>query len=312
MPVLVFLVLLYACYWVVRAILTAVVPHRQVSAPRAMLAEQPPPLSGAATEPGARFRAASPPNPPGWPAPPSRGGTWPHGGLHPHDPDRDVLVLGPPRARLAQWVGSLVGSALVTLTVCLVMVVLNGFRAAAEPQLWAIAWWTQYAWLVTVSLAGAWAVLTASKFWEGRPGDAMTRRFLLMVVGLGLGLVAFWATRWYTVELTHDKHFMQLLSFQAHRTLSPADGWPEAKYYLASFGMLLLVARWWRQADPVRGARMGLWPIVACVVLAALVADIWGFPQPWLPMIACCMSVAVQLASPWVHPRDRRWRSPSA
>jgi hypothetical protein len=30
------------------------------------------------------------------------------------------------------------------------------------------------------------------------------------------------------------------------------------------------------------------------------------FPQPWLPMAACAVSVAVQLASPWIHPRQRQ------
>jgi hypothetical protein len=310
-PVLVFLLVLYACYWLVRAILTAVVPRRPT--PPLIRAERVSPFSGAPTEPGVRPGATPPSAPPGWPAAPTRGGAWPHAVPRPHDPERDLLVLGPPRKRFAEWIGSLLGSALVTLTVCLVMLVLNGFReGASQAQLWGLTWWGQYAWLVTVSLASAWAVLTVSKFWEGRPGEAMPRRFILMVVGLGLGLLAFWTTSWYAIELTHDKHFMQLASFQAHRALGPKDGWPEAKYYLASFGMLLLVVRWWRQADPGRGARMSLWSIVVCVLLATLAADIWGFPQPWLPMVACAVSVAVQLASPWIPPQQRRWRSPSA
>jgi len=276
-------------------------------------AERTSPFSAAPTEPGVHPAATPLQAPPPWPVAPSRRGTWPHGGPRPHDPERDLLVLAPPRQRIAQWVGSLVGSALVTLTMCLVMLVLNGFRdGALQPQLWGLTWWGQYAWLVTVSLAGAWALLTVSKFWEGKPGEAMPRRFILMVMGLGLGLFAFWTTSWLAIDVTHDKHFMQLLNFQDHRALGPADGWPEAKYYLASFGMLLLVVRWWRQADPARGARMSLWAILVCVFLAALVADIWGFPQPWLPMVACSMSVAVQLASPWIPPRQRRWQNPSA
>ena len=49
----------------------------------------------------------------------------------------------------------------------------------------------QFAWLVLVSIAGAWSVLIPSKFWEGTRGDAMLRRFILMVIGLGLGALAF-------------------------------------------------------------------------------------------------------------------------
>ena len=36
-----------------------------------------------------------------------------------------------------------------------------------------------------------------------------------------------------------------------------------------------------------------------------LVAGLWLFPQTWLMMVACATSVAVQLASPWMHPRRR-------
>ncbi len=309
MSVLIFLILLYASYWVVRAILTAFSPRWRAAAPPAQ-----PGLRGSpATAEGLGPAATPSPTTAAWTPGHPRGGVRQHSGPRFRDAENDVLVLGSPRERLAQWIGSLVGGALVTLTVCLVMLVLNGFRdTASEPQLWGMTWWGQYAWLVAVSLAGAWAVLTASKFWEGRPGDAMFRRFVLMVVGLGLGLAAFGATSWFAVELTHDKQFMQLANLRAHQPLLPADGWPAVKYYLAAFATLFAVVRWWRQADPARGARMSLWAIIVSVFMAALVADLWGFPQPWLPMVACSVSVAVQLASTWIHPRERRWQGPSA
>jgi hypothetical protein len=236
-----------------------------------------------------------------------RGGPSFHGG------ENDVLVLGSRRERLAQWVGALVGGALVTLTMCLVMLVLNGFRdTASQPQLWSLAWWSHYGWLAAVSLACAWTVLTVSKFWEGRPGDAMFRRFVLMVVGLGLGLLAFGATSYFATDLAHDHRFLQILTIRPHRGLSPGDDWETTKYYLAAFGTLFFAVRWWRLADPARNVRMGFWAIIVCVFAAGLAADLWGFPQPWLPMVACSVSVAVQLVSPWVHPRERRWERQGA
>ena len=84
-----------------------------------------------------------------------------------------------------------------------------------------------------------------------------------------------------------------------------------AKYYLAAFGSLFLVIRWWRQADPVRSTRLSLWSLFVCVFLSGVIANVWGFPQPWLLMIAASISVAVQLASTWIHPRERRWQSQS-
>jgi len=196
---------------------------------------------------------------------------------------------------------------------CLIMLVLNSFRdPASESQLWGATWWAQYSWLVMVSLACTWAVLTVSKFWEGRSGDAMMRRFVLMVVGLALGMAAFGATSYFATDLAHDHRFMQILNLRPHRSLSPTDGWPMAKYSLAAFATVFFVIRWWRQADPIRNVRMSLWSIIVCVFLAALAADLWGFPQPWLPMIACSVSVAVQLTSLWIQPRQRRWQGPLA
>ena len=72
--------------------------------------------------------------------------------------------------------------------------------------------------------------------------------------------------------------------------------------FLAYFGFLFVLLRWWRQADPVRSARLSLWA-TACTVLVAWVLNLfWPFPQPWGIMVAATMSIAVQLASPWVGP----------
>jgi hypothetical protein len=317
MPVLVFLLLLYACYWVVRAVLTAFAPPQRAGGP-SLAAPPPSPAVGlrgpgdAGEQPVLARAAALPPTGAWDAAAPPHPGAWRRHRLPPHDREADVLVLGSPRERAAQLIGSLIGGALVTLVMCLVIMVLNSFREnAPEAALWGWQWWAQYAWLVTVSLAATWAVLIPSKFWEGRPGDAMLRRFLFMVVGLGLGLVALWATGWFTLDLPHDKH-LELLMLQKGRPLHLASGWQVAQYYLAAFGTLFLVIRWWRLADPGRTARLSLWSLFVCVFLAAVIADIWGFPQPWLPMAACSVSVAVQLAGTWIHPRDRRWQSPPA
>jgi len=299
-PALVFLVALYACYWVIRALLTAFLPQRKYTpAPAAAMQAARPWDEGPA-----------PATPPPAPAAVVHRGKWQRRRLRGHDAEADVLLLGPPRVRVAQLFGSLLGASLVALTMCLVVLVLSGFgENAAEMQLWGWQWWAQYAWLAAVSMAGTWSVLIVSKLWEGRPGDAMLRRFILMVIGLGVGLAAFASTSWFNITLPHDSHFLQIVNFRKHLNLTAADGWPMAKYYLAAFGTLFLLVRWWRLADPARTTRMSLWAMIVCAFLAAMIGDAWGFPQPWLPMIACSIAVAVQLASPWIHPRDRRWQS---
>ena len=51
----------------------------------------------------------------------------------------------------------------------------------------------QYAWLTMVSVLGSWAILIPAKFWEGTQGDAILRRVVLLIVGLGVGGAAYLA-----------------------------------------------------------------------------------------------------------------------
>jgi hypothetical protein len=75
--------------------------------------------------------------------------------------------------------------------------------------------------------------------------------------------------------------------------------------YMAVFGTLLLVVRWWKQTDPLRPSRISLWSMIVCLIAATVVTGVWKFPQPWLIMTAGTMSVSLQIASPWVRPHDR-------
>ena len=85
------------------------------------------------------------------------------------------------------------------------------------------------------------------------------------------------------------------------------DGRPLMMAYMACFGTMFFVMRWWRQADPLRRVRLSLWALFLSVAAAAIVAQAWQFPQPWLPMVAGTMSVAIQLASPWRRTGKRKW-----
>jgi hypothetical protein len=287
LPLLVFALVVYGIYYLLRAMVLAFRPRRS-------LPVAPPPPT-AVVQSGVQADAGSVA---------ARPGTSPVA-AHRADPNRwrqqesplEALVLKPTRQRAAELLGSLVGSALVALTMALVMVILNGFRASIpRPE--------QIAWLAILSVAGAWAVLIPSKFWEGSRGEPMLRRFILMVIGLGLGLLAAELAAFLHVSLPYDPNLVSG-RYELPGTFYQ-DGTPQALAYMACFGTLFLVVRWWRQADPLRSTRMSLWSMVFCVLVAWLTAALWLFPQPWLLMVACAMSVSVQLASPWVHPRQRR------
>ncbi len=209
-----------------------------------------------------------------------------------------ALLVKSRKERLTELVGSMLAGSLVAMAMCIVMVLLMSYRGTTpRPE--------QCAWLVLVSIAGTWAVLVPSKFWEGTRGEPMLRRFILMVVGLGLGAVAFGTATMLLVSLPPGAGFPKPPNYQLPPSFYAGDGRPLAMAYLACFGTLFLVIRWWRQADPLRSSRLSLWSLLISVVLAGIVAGVWHFPQPWLVMVAGVISVSVQLASPWMSPQKR-------
>jgi len=277
------LLVAYAFYWAIRCVLLSCRPQQ---VPPGV-----PPIHSAEPRPASPLAAP---------------GRWGHAAGHvrrwrPHEKAADVLVLKPPRERLAELLGSLLGSTIVAATICLVMVMLNGLRGGSPPMPMP----EQFAWLVLVSIAGSWAVLIPSKFWEGVKGDAMSRRFTLMVAGLGVGALAFGAAWLLMVDLPYDKDLVSghTVNFSA---AFYQNGTPMLLAHMACFGTLFLAIRWWRLADPLRTTRMSLWSLAFCVAVAWLVGSLWQYPQPWLMMTACAMAAAIQLSAPWLHPRRRR------
>jgi len=198
-------------------------------------------------------------------------------------------VVKPARQRVTELLGSMLAGALIALVMCLVMLILNNFRGIVlGPE--------HYGWLAMVSIAGIWSVMIPSKFWEGTEGEAALRRFILMVVGMGIGAGASLAAAAFLVEPPLDQWTPQT-AWRFPPTFYDVDGTPRMLAHVAAFGTMFLLIRWWRQTDPRRSTRLSLWSILFCTVVAGLVALGWHFPLAWLTMVAAVMSVSIQLAS---------------
>ena len=215
----------------------------------------------------------------------------------PSKPPVPVFVVKPPLVRARELVGSLLVAAAATAAMCVVtmLIAAHSNNSPVQPG--------QCAWLFLVSLAGSWVVLVAGKFWEGSEGEPMLRRFLLMTIGLGLGLAACAAADAFHAVLPADADLSRHTPFPSGLKLAGDfyhDGQPLVMAHMAAFAALLALVRWWRQSDPLRSARLSLVSLIVTVVAAHIVASVLQFPEPWLMMVAGCMSVAVQLASPWV------------
>ena len=116
------------------------------------------------------------------------------------EPAVPAFVIKPLAVRATDLIGSLLVAAAVTAAMCVVMLLIAAYRGMPLQI-------EQCAWLYLVSLAGAWLVLTAAKFWEGSRGERMLRHFILMILGLGLGLVAFGVADVFLVRLPSDHGF---------------------------------------------------------------------------------------------------------
>lgn len=301
----------YACYFTVRAVVLGHQARRAArpGGPAGVLGAVQPagstPQAGQGEHPIAAFRETGSGHAPG------QRPRWAPRRLGRREQLVEALLSKPPRQRLAELFGSLIGGALVALVMALVMLLAYSFRESAPGAMepWGLAHWTRFAWLAGVIIAGAWSILIPSKFWEGTEGDAMLRRFILMVVGLGVGLLAFAALDFLNAQLPHEPRLEMFPSrVRLSRDLGPGAIWPAAKYSVAAFGALFFLVRWWRLADPLRLTRLSLWSLMVCGLLAWVIADCCGFPQPWLPMAACGIAVSVQLSSPWQHPHPYRLR----
>ena len=113
------------------------------------------------------------------------------------EPAMPAFVVKPLAVRATDLIGSLLVAAAVTAAMCVVMLLIEAYRGMPLQI-------EQCAWLYLVSLAGAWLVLIAAKFWEGSQGERMLRHFILMIVGFGLGLAAFGVAEVFLVRLASD------------------------------------------------------------------------------------------------------------
>ncbi|MES1213862.1 MAG: hypothetical protein ABUL64_04670, partial [Singulisphaera sp.] len=171
--------------------------------------------------------------------------------------------------------------------------------------------YSEYAWLGLCGALGAWSVLIPAKLWEGRNGDPVLRRFVMLGLGLLFGLIAFeTGPRLLKVVLENEVHVPHV-SIDG-RGAYGVDGQPEVMGYLAYFGFLFLLLRWWKQADPLRNSRLSLWALGVTVFWSWALCTFWPFPQPWGMMMAGTISLAVQLGSPWIEPQNRVVRAVAA
>jgi hypothetical protein len=129
----------------------------------------------------------------------------------------------------------------------------------------------------------------------------------MLAIGLAVGAAAYTIQSTLLVHLNYEMFHDGWHGRRSWQGFYGLDGAPMIYAFLTYFGFVFLVPRWWRQANPLRHARLSVWSTAVVVFWAGIANMIWPFPQPWGFMLAATISIAVQMASVWI-PRASRGR----
>lgn len=204
------------------------------------------------------------------------------------------------RDEAEKLLGSFLIAVPVTVVMNLIMLLPLGYRQREvfAPEL--------VAWLMAVSILAAWMVLATSSICRAMRIDPVLTRFLFMVGGLLLGVGAWALAAYLDIKLPLDPQFTELPDYRLPSAFYNAEGQPQLAAFLAAFGSLFLVLRWWRYVQEDRPSRLSVVVTAWCGLVGWLIAALWAFPQPWLLMIACATAVTVQLSSGWSPKSEAR------
>lgn len=221
---------------------------------------------------------------------------------------RAELSRRPLRLRVMELFGSMLASSAVAAIAVLILALLRSFQQDI-PSL------PQAAWVYSVAVFASWSILIAGKFWEDREGDTALRRFIMLVVGLLLGVLGFTLMKFFLADLPFDPRGFRAMSGNLRLPWSVPSGFydggePMLPAMIAVFGTLFFILRWWRLCDPMRSQRVTIGSLIIAAVASAVVATVWEFPLHWLMMPAVATSLTVQMAAPWFTPLLKRESQP--
>ena len=213
---------------------------------------------------------------------------------------RQILCMKTAGDRVGELTGSMLSAAAIAAVLTVVLAAINGESLdGSANSLSGPAW----LWLTTT--LGSWIVLAAGKFFERSSGEAVRRRFAMLVAGLALGLVAFAGCQFLMVDLHDGVVARDFVSHGIADRMYSANGQPEVAAFLAYFGAVFLTVGWWKQTDPLRSSRLKIGPILTTLLAAWVWWLLFGFPQPWGFMVAAAISITAQLSAPWLSTQER-------
>ena len=217
----------------------------------------------------------------------------------------------PFRDKAGGYIVSLLGSAIVCALLSLGALIFNPDMRAVDLQ----AFWL---WMSVTTTLGSWAVISITRFSEGRFEDQVPMRTLMAGGGLLLGTVAFGLGHALMIGVPdiqdfgvdpNDTMFHELLDVpRTSHTAWHAPNMAHVEFVssVVYFAMLFGLLRWWRLSEITREKRLSLWGTAIVVAAAFFLHLVCWYPQPGGIAVAATIAVATQLTSPWLRPSQRR------
>ena len=213
---------------------------------------------------------------------------------------RDVFVSGRTWTQRAQeLVFSMLLSTLVVGVLSVLMLVVGSTGVDSK----FFGWAPMLCWMGTTSVLGTWILLIIGKLFETRQGDAVLRRFVMLVAGMAIGAIATALASWLLFEPTYLLEFQPLFG-STSTMLYHVNGVPRLLGAVGFFGGLFVLLRWWRLMDPFRTSRLSILTTVGCVLTAILIHFVLPYPRGFL--IAAIIAMAVQISAPWLSAEQRK------
>ncbi|MCI0701573.1 MAG: protein kinase [Planctomycetia bacterium] len=163
--------------------------------------------------------------------------------------------------------------------------------------------WTLLSRVFLLSTVLAWVVMIIGRLPQRSEKNPWGRRAVQLVVGLGLGALAFWLDGWALPTSTTNATTRDIVLFSGHR-ISP-DTLSTGLRYLFYFGLTVALCRWWVATDRKRKERVRFIPLLAAAFWGGVFLFLW--PSESAPAllgvsVLVIAAVAAQVASPWQGP----------
>ncbi len=170
------------------------------------------------------------------------------------------------------------------------------------------------AFFASTILLASWALIIPAKLWEGRTGDPVIRRIVQGSLGLAVGGVAAIVQQFLMLSDTALLHASNDGVFSdrplGRLQIVTGSGSPTIAGFMAFFGLLFLVRRWWWQADSFRKSRFRISSALVTLILGLVIGAILPFPETLGATLALAISAVVQLSASWT-PADERILTPA-